>query len=43
VKVARDVTGPEEYDAIWRILGQVAEDGEASLRYGIGCSAHPTR
>lgn len=41
MEVARDVTDPEEYDAVWQILGQVAEDGEASLRYGIGMLGSP--
>lgn len=41
MEVARGVTDPEEYDAVWQILGQVAEDGEASLRYGIGLLGSP--
>ena len=41
VEVARDVTDPEEYDAVWQVLGQIAEDGEASLRYGIGMLGSP--
>ncbi|MDN3353172.1 HEAT repeat domain-containing protein [Actinomadura sp. DC4] len=41
VEVARDVTDPEEYDAVWQILGQVAEDGAASLRYGVGLLDSP--
>jgi HEAT repeat protein len=34
VEVARDVTGPKEYEAVWQILHQAAEDGRASLLAG---------
>ena len=41
MEVARDVTDPEEYDAVWQILGQVAEDGEVLLRHGVGMLGSP--
>lgn len=41
MEVARDITEPEEYGAVWQILGQVAKKGEASLGYGIGMLGSP--
>jgi hypothetical protein len=41
VEVARDVTTSEDYEAVWRSLGQVAADGGAALASGVELLGSP--
>jgi len=35
VRTARDVTGPEEYEAVWALLARIAPDSAAAVELGV--------